>query len=324
MDDHGELSIDLPEGSIIDGIGDEYENEYACFPVLCVSASKSCDPSKHREIHSWTYIQGAGDDEENWSRGLTPLLFWQNSDFILQASVEEECIDRISHILSRERTRLESPKEITQMSDLAELHQIENLGIFVALSPRGGTTIALKEPSQVLVLQIGEESNKVRIVDDTCDWKQESKNQSFLHVCLDRGKKNHSRNQWQEVVLPCVLRAFITKSVRDLYCPNDLLLLFDELECAVIVLSLILLFVECKSEIIELVQECISLQDCQSIDFTIFVQDLCHIARRVGCLVDKSRIRQAITSAQSYFPNSRIIRRLQQEVTTFLWSKRGN
>ena len=30
-----------------------------------------------RERASYTYIQGAGDDEENWSRGLTAQLWWR-------------------------------------------------------------------------------------------------------------------------------------------------------------------------------------------------------------------------------------------------------
>lgn len=30
------------------------------------------------ETYSYSYVPGAGDDEESWARGLTPALFWQH------------------------------------------------------------------------------------------------------------------------------------------------------------------------------------------------------------------------------------------------------
>ena len=45
-------------------------------PILCVSASRARDP--HSSRRGYHYIPGAGDDEESWSRGLTPALFWQH------------------------------------------------------------------------------------------------------------------------------------------------------------------------------------------------------------------------------------------------------
>jgi tRNA A64-2'-O-ribosylphosphate transferase len=48
-------------------------------PVVCVSVS-NCDLSaeEHRERHSWSYMQGAGDDEESWSQGLRPEVMWKH------------------------------------------------------------------------------------------------------------------------------------------------------------------------------------------------------------------------------------------------------
>ena len=45
--------------------------------VHCVCASEVCTAEKARERASFTYIQGAGDDEENWSRGLTAEAWWR-------------------------------------------------------------------------------------------------------------------------------------------------------------------------------------------------------------------------------------------------------
>jgi hypothetical protein len=35
---------------------------------------------------SWSYIQGAGDDEENWAQGLKPDKFWSHAEELLAAS----------------------------------------------------------------------------------------------------------------------------------------------------------------------------------------------------------------------------------------------
>jgi len=69
-------------------------------PLVCVSASAPLSGHGHRHTHNehepqdigsseqqqpelgtshaYSYIPGAGDDEETWARGLTPLLFWRH------------------------------------------------------------------------------------------------------------------------------------------------------------------------------------------------------------------------------------------------------
>ena len=46
-------------------------------PIICVSASPPED-SANLARRGWHYVQGAGDDEEGWSRGLTPRVFWRS------------------------------------------------------------------------------------------------------------------------------------------------------------------------------------------------------------------------------------------------------
>jgi tRNA A64-2'-O-ribosylphosphate transferase len=41
------------------------------------------------EVSEGAYIQGAGDDSEGWSRGLTPTLFWQHKDALLNTPESE-------------------------------------------------------------------------------------------------------------------------------------------------------------------------------------------------------------------------------------------
>ena len=61
-------------------------------PIICISASDSNrSPEVHKSQYSWPYIQGAGDDEESWCKGLTPEIMWKNIDSLLTATSPEEC-----------------------------------------------------------------------------------------------------------------------------------------------------------------------------------------------------------------------------------------
>ena len=62
--------------------------------MICCSASR-------REMGNGdSYVQGAGDDTEYWSRGLTPEIFWEHEDELLTDETEEELQARIDRIVS--------------------------------------------------------------------------------------------------------------------------------------------------------------------------------------------------------------------------------
>ncbi|UKZ72869.1 hypothetical protein TrVFT333_000506 [Trichoderma virens FT-333] len=52
-------------------------------PVICCTASRRVIGS---EVDEGGYIQGAGDDTENWALGLTPDVFWANTIAFLSAA----------------------------------------------------------------------------------------------------------------------------------------------------------------------------------------------------------------------------------------------
>lgn len=54
------------------------------------------------EITENGYIQGAGDDSEGWSHGLTPPVFWENKEQLLGA-VEENIADVIYQMIEFDR-----------------------------------------------------------------------------------------------------------------------------------------------------------------------------------------------------------------------------
>lgn len=65
-------------------------------PVICCTAS-SC--VRGGEMDQGGYVQGAGDDTENWAHGLTPPVFWENVDELLEAA-EADLPDLIARLVS--------------------------------------------------------------------------------------------------------------------------------------------------------------------------------------------------------------------------------
>ncbi|MCJ1248174.1 hypothetical protein MMC30_005391 [Trapelia coarctata] len=80
------------------------DKEY--YRVICCTASRQ---ERNGDVPSdgYEYIQGAGDDSEGWSRGLTPTLFWQHSSFLLSASLDEE--EDVAMLLKE--SEAQSPKQ---------------------------------------------------------------------------------------------------------------------------------------------------------------------------------------------------------------------
>lgn len=35
------------------------------------------------DTYSYSYVPGAGDDEESWAQGLTPTLFWKHQQVVI-------------------------------------------------------------------------------------------------------------------------------------------------------------------------------------------------------------------------------------------------
>ncbi|KAL9038655.1 MAG: hypothetical protein Q9214_005194 [Letrouitia sp. 1 TL-2023] len=67
-------------------------------PVVCCTVSHRVHGAEGSENG---YIQGAGDDSEGWSHGLTPLVFWKNRSELLNAP-EEDLPDLISKLVKQE------------------------------------------------------------------------------------------------------------------------------------------------------------------------------------------------------------------------------
>lgn len=64
--------------------------------VLC-SASRRV---RGAEVSEGGYIQGAGDDSEKWSHGLTPSIFWQNRELLFSTD-ESDLPDVIQDLIAK-------------------------------------------------------------------------------------------------------------------------------------------------------------------------------------------------------------------------------
>ncbi|KAK1599773.1 tRNA A64-2'-O-ribosylphosphate transferase [Colletotrichum navitas] len=68
-------------------------------PVICCTASRRVAGAEMSEAG---YIQGAGDDTENWALGLTAELFWENADALLSAP-EADLPDAVAALVAERK-----------------------------------------------------------------------------------------------------------------------------------------------------------------------------------------------------------------------------
>ena len=60
------------------------------------------------------YIQGAGDDSEGWSHGLTPQIFWRHKTQLLN-TVEEDISELIQQLIVENRESARHPVDATRI-----------------------------------------------------------------------------------------------------------------------------------------------------------------------------------------------------------------
>jgi tRNA A64-2'-O-ribosylphosphate transferase len=85
--------------------------------VLC-SASRRV---RGAETSEGGYIQGAGDDSEAWSHGLTPDLFWRHQEELL-ATPEEDLQKLIQHLLNQGREETDGSSEAIRIAPTSNLY----------------------------------------------------------------------------------------------------------------------------------------------------------------------------------------------------------
>ncbi|KAH0533072.1 hypothetical protein TsFJ059_001685 [Trichoderma semiorbis] len=101
-------SLPPPPDSDDDEDEDQEQDQGVIFqeyrPVICCTASRRVVGS---EVDEGGYIQGAGDDTENWALGLTPDVFWANTKTFLSAA-EADVPDLIIKLVEEAKAQRQS------------------------------------------------------------------------------------------------------------------------------------------------------------------------------------------------------------------------
>ena len=80
--------------------------------IICCTASRRVFGAEMTEDG---YIQGAGDDSESWSHGLTPTLFWRHQDQLL-TTVEEDVTGLVQEIIITDQHHRVAPSDAVKLA----------------------------------------------------------------------------------------------------------------------------------------------------------------------------------------------------------------
>lgn len=81
-------------------------SQCAFLPVICLSASRVVQDGME-ERDGYLYVQGSGDDEEMWSKGLKPELLWENEEYLLEEGISPaECEQRAEKVVKEAKRKM--------------------------------------------------------------------------------------------------------------------------------------------------------------------------------------------------------------------------
>ena len=120
-------------------------------PIILFSCSPKVTDTDHihmRQHQSWTYIQGAGDDEENWARGLNPEIFWAYSTELLGILDSVELERRIDELVKDAANKSSTRYRYTSNTLLTDTStSVNNIHTAVDVSQIHASTIASSDAS---------------------------------------------------------------------------------------------------------------------------------------------------------------------------------
>lgn len=131
------------------------------YPVVCCTSSRRVEGA---EMSEGGYIQGAGDDTENWAHGLTAPIFWEHADELL-GTAEGELPGFIAELVARE--------------GLKEHRQVE---------PRGLTRVLYVSPLPVDAPEKDSRTCLVRLVPELTEKESWVKSKTEMEVGLGKNK----------------------------------------------------------------------------------------------------------------------------------------
>ncbi|KAK3832419.1 MAG: tRNA A64-2'-O-ribosylphosphate transferase [Linnemannia gamsii] len=181
-------------------------SQVAFLPVICLSASRVVQDGME-ERNGYLYVQGSGDDEEMWSRGLKPELFWENEDYLLEEGISaEECEQRAVEVVR------EAKRKLMEKSKHRQQQQLERKGKasagkdgLVASEFGGGRIPDCWNSGFDMVINCGAEIRRHPLCEFYDNNEELSeKNYFYLHLPIAEGKKG--QHQLLEMI-PMAIKA---------------------------------------------------------------------------------------------------------------------
>jgi hypothetical protein len=110
------------------------------YNIVCINASDSSSSCGSTEMgKSFVYTPGAGDDEESWSRGLTPRLFWNHVHCILYKNTDALSTEQVIDDIVRKHCDYNNPHCVTDDGS----HSHEQSGYSSLFDTLGDTMISI-------------------------------------------------------------------------------------------------------------------------------------------------------------------------------------
>lgn len=158
-------------------------------PIILISASERSLDGENKSL-GFSYVQGAGDDHELWSFGLTPELFWENykSKFNGLANMDD---DEVKNIVLEIVHNNDNNYDINNESIFWNEEDINNVDNFISFGKLLNSNITFKKSELSKNLKY----DKIIILDSTFKYINDNIKipDKIFQFMLDSGSKKSSK-----------------------------------------------------------------------------------------------------------------------------------
>ncbi|CAO1619086.1 unnamed protein product [Parajaminaea phylloscopi] len=159
--------------------------ESGLHPVVLLGASKRVDLPTPSTDGTFYYTQGSGDDEELWSHGLTPTVFWSTAIFdqLMGAPSPPALSALIAAVVS------ERPLRDVSSSACCSMTRLAGSSLFCQTGERSGARDGKPADDALLLKAHQLVINLSRHADEATDEGRDPSRRRLLHLPISEGKK---------------------------------------------------------------------------------------------------------------------------------------
>lgn len=153
---------------------------------------------------SYYYIPGAADDEDSWSRNLTPELFWKNREKILDPTMTEDETDIMIDTIVRDAQMHPHTNKgsIEDMYSSSDIDRIGEMNLWIGSRRAGRPPECWERFDAVLNVSESEYPSMQQSIEDDRIGNHNAPSFYYLQLPIDEGKKDkHNLERWMPVGL---------------------------------------------------------------------------------------------------------------------------